>query len=85
MYSKPNWSVSKWGSQILDGDGKVILTAPDFISSDDNKFVKANIALASFAPELFAAMNALVDRNSIFYDVDKKEIASLLEKIKTSL
>jgi hypothetical protein len=30
-------------------------------------------------------MNALVDRNSIFYDVDKKEIAALLEKIKTSL
>jgi hypothetical protein len=47
MYSKPNWSVSEWGSQIVDANNTVILTAPDFISSDDSKHVASNVFLAS--------------------------------------
>jgi len=81
MYSKPNWSVSEWGSQIVDANNTVILTAPDFISSDDSKHVASNVLLASYAPEMLNLIKTLIDNNSIANELDNKMAVEVLEKI----
>jgi len=81
MYSKPNWSVSEWGSQIVDANNTVILTAPDFISSDDSKHVTSNILLASYAPEMLELIKILVDNDLINNEAEKKMAEEVLQKI----
>jgi hypothetical protein len=85
MYSKPNWSVSEWGSQVVDANNSVILTAPDFLSVDDRKFVKSNIWLASHAPEMLMLLNKLVDKNLISNETEKELVSDFLQKINSKL
>lgn len=85
MYSKPNWSVSEWGSQIVDANNTVILTAPDFISSDDSKHVASNVFLASHAPEMLDLIKSLIDSNAIENENSKKMAEAVLEKIFSKL
>lgn len=85
MYSKPNWSVSEWGSQIVDANNTVILTAPDFISSDDSKYVTSNILLASYAPEMVELIKNLVDNDLINNETEKEMAEEVLQKIFSKL
>lgn len=85
MYSKPNWSVSEWGSQIVDANNTVILTAPDFISSDDSKHVASNVFLASYAPEMLELIKKLVDNDLINNETEKEMAEEVLQKIFSKL
>jgi hypothetical protein len=85
MYSKPNWSVSEWGSQIVDANNTVILTAPDFISSDDSKHVASNVFLASHAPEMLELIKKLVNNDLINNETQKKKAEEVLQKIFSKL
>ena len=85
MYSKPNWSVSQWGSQVVDANNSVILTAPDFISSDVIQHVKANVLLASFAPEMLGLIKTLTEHELIDNEIGKRMVEELLEKIFSKL
>ena len=85
MYSKPNWSVSEWGSQVVDANNTVILTIPDFLPIDERKHVKENILLASYAPEMLELIKKLVDNDLINNETQKKMAEEVLQKIFSKL
>jgi hypothetical protein len=85
MYSKPNWAVSEWGSQVVDANNTVILTAPDFISPYESKHVKANILLASHAPEMLELIRTLLNNELINNEIGKRMAEEVSEKIFSKL
>lgn len=85
MYSKPNWSVSEWGSQVVDENNTVILTIPDFLPIDERKHVKANILLASYAPEMLELIRTLLTNELINNEIGKRMAEEVSEKIFSKL
>ncbi len=85
MYSKPNWSVSEWGSQVVDANNTVILTIPDFLPIDERKHVKENILLASYAPEMLELIKTLLKDELINNEIGKRMVEEVSEKIFSKL
>jgi hypothetical protein len=81
-YQHTEWSVSAWGSQIIDQNGRTILQAPDFLSKDKFNEIKDDIKLASFAPAMYHVLKALLKADSISEDPwAEKMVYELLKRI----
>jgi|AACY02.1.fsa_nt_gi hypothetical protein len=83
MDNQTHWSVSSWGSQILDEKGRTILQAPDFLSKEKFNEIKTDIKLASFAPEMFHLLKSLLKNDSLNEDPwAEKLVYDLIKKIE---
>lgn len=62
-FSKGPWTVSEFGSQVVDANQKVILEAAVFSADVDKLIIKNNVKLASLSYEMFELLNEITKMN----------------------
>lgn len=62
-FSKGPWTVSEFGSQVVDANQKVILEATVFSADVDKEIIKNNVKLASFSYEMFELLREVSKMN----------------------
>lgn len=76
------WTVSEYGSQVLDVNGKVILEAPILSKYEDKDTYKNNVKLASLAFEM-AKLLEYMDQHEMVHGNDiYGQIQDILNKLK---
>jgi len=81
-FAQGPWTVSEYGSQVLDVNGKVILEAPILSKYEDKETYKNNVKLASIAFEMaelldYMDQHEMVHGNDIYIKIEE-----ILNKLK---